>query len=80
MGATVLAITLNMFFGILLHASHPPAAATTLFLYRQDQDLKSILTCHTIAIAASQRTLQQTNWHTMLPNALVGLPLRHAIH
>jgi HPP family len=31
-GAAVLAVTLNMFFGILLNASHPPAAATTLLV------------------------------------------------
>ena len=30
--AAVLAVTLNMLFGILLHASHPPAAATTLLV------------------------------------------------
>lgn len=31
-GAAVLAVTLNMLLGILLHASHPPAAATTLLV------------------------------------------------
>jgi CBS-domain-containing membrane protein len=30
--AAVLAVTLNMLFGILLKASHPPAAATTLLV------------------------------------------------
>lgn len=30
--AAALAVTLNMFFGILLSASHPPAAATTLLV------------------------------------------------
>lgn len=30
--AAVLAVTLNMLFGILLNASHPPAAATTLLV------------------------------------------------